>query len=299
MSSLKAKDRVVLEKFLEMGGGYVCNFSDRTFQDFVLESTEVDVYAPGYEAEGTSKANRLRTFWKRESNSLTTTLIRELIDYWRIQKINSGSFDLKIDQMYQECAKIVARLKSENPIEDLDALKIDTTDVSFNILAASMRANILSGGEVNQDLDHLHTLMMKRMRGLCDKHGLVYEKETRLDKLFREYVGYLRKNELIEAKMSERIFVSLGSILNSFDTVRNDHSFAHDNPILNLEESVLIFSTAMSILKLIEVKEVKLAKDGETAREKNDEDQAHFTDEEIEAAADAYIQYEIDFRRGK
>lgn len=48
MSSLKSIDRVKIERFLGMGGGYVCDFADRTFGDFVLEITGVDVYSEGY-----------------------------------------------------------------------------------------------------------------------------------------------------------------------------------------------------------------------------------------------------------
>jgi len=63
MSNLKSIDRIKLEKIFEMRSGYVCNFSDRTFGDFVLENTGIDVYGiDKYTQDGTSKANRLRTF---------------------------------------------------------------------------------------------------------------------------------------------------------------------------------------------------------------------------------------------
>ena len=65
MSSLKHVDRIRLEKFLDMGSGYVCDFSDRTFRDFIIENVEIDIYTDGYEVGGTSKANRLLG-WKPE-----------------------------------------------------------------------------------------------------------------------------------------------------------------------------------------------------------------------------------------
>jgi hypothetical protein len=298
MSLLKAKDRVVLEKFFDMGGGYVCDFSDRTFAEFLLESVDVDVYASGYEEGGTSKANRLRTFWRNESNVLIARLIEEMCDYWRTQLIHSESFDQKMDQLYQESLKIAENLKSENSVEDLDAIKSDSSDITFHLLAKSIRESV-SKGEANQALDRLHTFMMRYARTLCDKHKLKYTKTTRLNILFRAYVKHLESEELVDAEMSKRIMNSLASILDTFDLVRNNHSLAHDNPILNLDESFLIINTIASILRFIESKERKLVERKELAEEKTNWDEIHFTEEEIEAAADAYAQHEIDMRRGK
>jgi hypothetical protein len=52
--------------------------------------------------------------------------------------------------------------------------------------------------------------------------------------------------------MTERILKSSISILESFNDVRNYQSFAHDNPILNYHESVLIFNNVSSAIKFIE-----------------------------------------------
>jgi hypothetical protein len=40
--------------------------------------------------------------------------------------------------------------------------------------------------------------------------------------------------------------------MESFNKVRNDQSFAHDNPILNYNESILIFNNIASSVKFIE-----------------------------------------------
>jgi hypothetical protein len=43
-----------------MGSGYVLDFSNRTFEEFVLDSIGKSIYAAEYETGGGSKANRLR-----------------------------------------------------------------------------------------------------------------------------------------------------------------------------------------------------------------------------------------------
>ena len=64
MANLTYVDKLQLEKLFGMGGGYVLNFSDRTFQEFIFDSVGIDLYAAGMDAGGASKAKRLRYFWK-------------------------------------------------------------------------------------------------------------------------------------------------------------------------------------------------------------------------------------------
>ena len=75
MSKFTMAERHNLEKFLGMSGGYVLNFSDRTFGEFVFETTGIDVHDEKYTAEGTSKAKKLRTLWKLEPDYTVGKLI--------------------------------------------------------------------------------------------------------------------------------------------------------------------------------------------------------------------------------
>src|SRR5690349_2751145 len=79
MSDLTRQERIKLERLLQMESGYVLNFSNRTFDDFVVDVTGRDPRDQKYMANGTSKANRLRTFWQTESNFLVAKLIDALI----------------------------------------------------------------------------------------------------------------------------------------------------------------------------------------------------------------------------
>lgn len=90
------------------------------------------------------------------------------------------------------------------------------------------------------------------MRQLCDKHRISYDKNKPLHSLFGEYDKYLRRNNLIESQMTERILKSSVSILEAFNGVRNNQSFAHDNPILNYSESILIFNNVASAIKFLQ-----------------------------------------------
>lgn len=51
--------------------------------------------------------------------------------------------------------------------------------------------------------------------------------------------------------MTERILKSSISVFEAFNKVRNSQSFAHDNAILNYNESMLIFKNISSIIEFI------------------------------------------------
>lgn len=81
MSSLKMTERQILEEHFGMSGGYVLNFSDRTSGEFVLEAVGRNIHDTKYTAGGTSKANKLRTFWRAESDQMAGKLILALLEY--------------------------------------------------------------------------------------------------------------------------------------------------------------------------------------------------------------------------
>jgi hypothetical protein len=61
MSNLSAADRQYLESALRMSSGYVLNFTDRTFSE-LFNDFGVNIDGDKFCADGTSKANRMRTF---------------------------------------------------------------------------------------------------------------------------------------------------------------------------------------------------------------------------------------------
>jgi hypothetical protein len=80
VSALSLIEKRDLEKFLDMGGGYVLGFSNRTFQEFILDSTGLDIDDERIGGLG-SKANRLRHFWTTQSDNVVGTLIQSLVEY--------------------------------------------------------------------------------------------------------------------------------------------------------------------------------------------------------------------------
>ena len=111
MANLKATDRLRLEKLFEMGEGFVLNFTNSSFQQFIRENSGLDIYASKYETYGDSKAKRLRAFWEIESDELVGKIISEMIGYWHTSKLLSESEITKSqEKLSKDCAEIADRL---------------------------------------------------------------------------------------------------------------------------------------------------------------------------------------------
>lgn len=129
-------DRVNLERLLGMETGYVLGFNNRSFQTFVFEAVKLDIDAPQYEEKGTSKANRLRTFWEVESDFTVGKLLEALFEY-----IEGTSIDVLDEtnkaQLLKRCRPIAARLLAGGP--SLEPLKDQAKIMDMNHLADQIK----------------------------------------------------------------------------------------------------------------------------------------------------------------
>jgi hypothetical protein len=272
MSDLTPIEKYKIEKLLGMGTGYVLNFSDRTFQNFILENVGIDIYQSKYDYASGSKANRLRGFWNVESNFITAKLLKALLELHKFIFAEELSYDENLWKLFKECEQIINKLEKNSVGEHLDAIKPNSDDKDFHLLSQSIRESIQKN-EPQLALDRLHTFTIKFIRGLCDKYGIEYDKDKPLHSLFGEYIKYLKKDNLIETKMTETILKSSISLLDTYNNVRNNKTYAHDNEILNYNESMLIFKNISSVIEFVQsIEENTVEKDREAENLKDDYD---------------------------
>lgn len=235
----------VFEKLLEMDFGYVLDFSNNTFNDFIISSIGIDVYDECFldnvkKKQGTaSKANILRYLWKYKDFEDALKLTSDFIEYYEIfsacPDVNLLNKAKSILNRYSDSLPVISERSSEKRIIDL-IREINRLIVDKNPIFA---------------IDRLHTLLHNILRNLCYSHNINFNKNEGIDKLFKKYVSFLKNNEYIESKMSEAVFKSSGSLLSMFNNVRNNNSYAHDNQVLSQEESLLIFKQVVNIMEFI------------------------------------------------
>lgn len=229
------------------------DFSNRTFEEFIYDSIRVNIYDDKYYYASGSKANRLRAFFSEEPSYKVGELLTALLDYWHTKAIaKEYGFDFEKDEnIYKECLKIASRLKEESIVEEIAVIREIEDDRDFSLLAKSIRESI-DKNEPEVALDRLHTYVMKFIRQLCANHKIEIKKDESLNAIFGKYVKFIVAYEKIESIMTERILKYSIHVIEAFNDIRNNKSFAHDNQILNYSESVLIFNNVTNSIKFIE-----------------------------------------------
>lgn len=126
MSSLTNIEKLRFEKLFEMKGGYVLDFSNRTFQEFILSNADINIWDDKYNYGSGSKANRLRAFMQKESDGVVGKLLGELLDYWKTQRqINGVSIQRNEQDLLNECEKVANKLLGKEVETELKGITED------------------------------------------------------------------------------------------------------------------------------------------------------------------------------
>ncbi|WP_238379808.1 abortive infection family protein [Celeribacter ethanolicus] len=246
---ISRNERDNLELVLGMGGGYVLDFSDRTFNDFFYETLGIDPQEQTsfFNGRGTSKAKRLRSFIERASPSLVAKLLREM---WEYREGLPYVTPLPDEERARELFfSTVARIEGRTDAIDTSAIEAFEPNETLEELVASIRRD-LDANKPQAGIDRLHTYCMKRFASLVKKHGGgECGRDDPLHSRVGKYVKLLQRQRDI-TPLSERIIKSSISIFDAMSPVRNDRSLAHDNPeLVELEEARFIFDSVAAFLR--------------------------------------------------
>lgn len=231
MANLKNLEKDDFETLLGMRTGYVLDFTNRQFREFVLDSVNLDIDNPNIGGSG-SKASRLRHFWSNQPDHIVAKLLTDLIE-----RTPDGNATVR-----KRCTAAAERLSKAATVLDLNVISELSRIEDFEQLAAGVRSSI-EKNEPEAGLDRLHTFTVKFVRWVSERRGMTVDRHKSLNAIFGMYVKKLQELKLIESRMAEIILKSSISVLEAFNDVRNNRSLAHDNSLLNREESLLISIT--------------------------------------------------------
>ncbi|RYY85048.1 MAG: hypothetical protein EOO15_18010 [Chitinophagaceae bacterium] len=246
-----------LEKILGMKDGWCLDLSNGTLNALFMSHVGINIYeGDKYECFGGSKANRIRAFWKLESNALNAKMLRAFAEYYDLYLLNKNEVSeagIVSKQYFLQTAEKLESFVSGHT----SVLRPLTDELDFAKLCNDIKDSI-EKDQPDVVLDRLHTFMVKHVRTLCEKHGIEYEKAHPLHGVFGSYVKHLRTKGHVESGMSERIMVSSTKILEDFNYVRNNKSLAHANGLLNYDESMFIFKSISSLVEFVNALESRI-----------------------------------------
>ncbi|MEA3052669.1 MAG: hypothetical protein QOG72_1572 [Sphingomonadales bacterium] len=127
MSSLRSVDLSLIDEILRGGEkGYVLDFSNRTFSDFFVRELGVDIDAPEYATDGSSKARRMRCFLGKVDDDTAARTLRVLWEHREALR-PSGEPD-PFPRAAGQFAALIARLGGGGPTPPVNVIAAPAID---------------------------------------------------------------------------------------------------------------------------------------------------------------------------
>ena len=133
MSSLSSSYIPIFESLFEMKSGYVLDFSNLSFKNFVCQNTNLDIYDDKYSENGDSKAKRLREFIRIEPDHVVGNLLISLLEYCSTM-ILVGNRQNSNPHLISECRNIANKLLSNKIQTEYDLIQYKFEKLPINSL---------------------------------------------------------------------------------------------------------------------------------------------------------------------
>lgn len=130
MSSLRGIEKQYFENLLGMGSGYVMDFSNGSFQNFVWDAAGVNIYDEAYEYRGPSKANHLRALWETAPDHIVGKVLDELLDYWELKNVGGSADGAVVQRCRGTVDRLLGRTSEVGQPVSVDALPSEFADVT-------------------------------------------------------------------------------------------------------------------------------------------------------------------------
>lgn len=128
------------------------------------------------------------------------------------------------------------------------------TDDDFAALSQDI-ADALQKNEPELVLDSLHAYSTKYIREICVKHGVSIANQRDyfpLHSLIGSLIKYYEDNNVLQSDFAKCVMKMSISLFDSYNSVRNNQSYAHDNEVLEKSEAAYIVKTMSAIISFIE-----------------------------------------------
>ena len=243
---LKHSEKRIFEDALDMGSGYVLNFSDRTFAEF-FDDQGITIYQEKYGFNGTSKAKHMRAFIEAEDAFTVCRVMRQLWEY-RESIPQYDNVDPN-DRLKARFFALLDRLETSSEVPRIDAIDRFVHDQTLDELVASIERDI-GANRPAAALDRLHTYCMKKFGYLLDLRNVRWDRAEPLHSRVGKYVKALGEERDLRGVTVQIIKNAIG-VFDKFNHVRINQSLAHDNELLDAAEARFVYDSVTAILRFI------------------------------------------------
>ena len=247
MVALKHSEMRIIEDALDMGGGYVLNFSDRSFAEFFDDEFSIGIYSEKYAFNGTSKAKRMRAFVVTEDEYTVAHVLRRFWDHREAIPLYAEAKNC--EPVRKRFFELLVKIEGGAAAPRTDAIDRFARDQTLEELVAAIERDI-AANKPGPALDRLHTYCMKKFGHLLDRRGVSWERKEPLHSRVGKYVKALETTHPLR-NASRQIIKNAIGVFEKFNYVRNDDSLAHDNELPDPAEARFLFDSIVAILRFI------------------------------------------------
>ncbi|MBA3525825.1 MAG: abortive infection family protein [Sphingomonas sp.] len=255
MVQIKRSELRSLDDAFAMHSGYVLDFSDRTMSEWFEDELRIDIDDERYKRRGTSKANRLRTFVEDEPEQVVARALRAL---WKYREQSGftpyGIAAEDVERHRATLFDLIHKIEGQEATPATDSIIAFTRDETLEELVQAIRRDA-DAGRPQAALDRLHTYSMKKFAFLLDRRGAPADREEPLHSRVGRYVKLLEAERPLRP-ITKQILKNCIGIFQTYNDVRNNASFAHDNSVVDKDEARFIFETVISMLRFVRAVEV-------------------------------------------
>jgi len=133
MANLKFNEKQLFEKLFDRGG-YVLDFSNRTFEEF-FNDFNISIYSERYSFNGDSKMKRLRAFWDTDTNTKVGEVLLNLLQYAENKEdIKQKDKDLALTYINNLLGNKSSSVTIKQEITEDDFLKKEFEKIDLSLL---------------------------------------------------------------------------------------------------------------------------------------------------------------------
>jgi hypothetical protein len=271
MSNFTYLEKRKFEQLLGMSSGYVLDFSNRSFAEFVLDSTGRDIFDTRYDYGSGSKANRLRAFWAKEENGLVGKLMRDMLDYSEATGAVVSACRLIVDRLLHDSP--VRPTNTDGSQQPLCSLETRKLKEEFLLLAGE-NDRAKAGLALEQLLNRLFEIFQLRPRqpfrvvgeqidGSFELDSQIYLLESKWEKHALPEEDLLVFRGKIEGKstFTRGVFIALNDISSpARDSITRGKSPSFF--VMNGHDLMMVLSEAISLTDFLRKRVRLLAEEG-------------------------------------
>ncbi|MGA8614043.1 MAG: hypothetical protein WB760_20685, partial [Xanthobacteraceae bacterium] len=155
MVALKHYEMRIIDDALDMGGGYVLDFSDRTFSEFFDDEFGITIYQEKYAFNGASKAKHMRAFVATEDAHTVVHVLRRLWQYRESIPLSASTTE-NHETIKKRFFDLLTKIETGAGVLRTDAIDRFVRDETLEELVAAIERDI-AADKPGPALDRLHT----------------------------------------------------------------------------------------------------------------------------------------------